>query len=122
MRELIEFFLHLAFGGFLFLCLIYVLQVMFFLSANDSGAVSGKHSSGNERTELVPLQAHSTSDTHTENMGADTAAFQSQCWPILTPPRQNSNRPVDMLSSHIPLADTFTRVTCSPYFRSINAL
>ncbi len=75
MRELIEFFLHLAFGGFLFLCLIYVLQVMFFLSANDSGAVSGKHSSGNERTELVPLQDHSTSDTHTENMGADTAAF-----------------------------------------------
>ncbi len=35
MDELIDFFLHLAFGGFLFLCLIYVLRVVFFLSPHE---------------------------------------------------------------------------------------
>ncbi len=32
MHELVDFLLHLAFGGFLFLCLLYVLRVLFFLS------------------------------------------------------------------------------------------
>ena len=75
MRELIEFFFHLAFGGFLFLCLLYVLQVVFFLSANDSAAVKGEHLPVCERTERVLPQAHSTSDTHSEIIGADTAGF-----------------------------------------------
>lgn len=35
MDELLDFFLHLAFGGFLFLCLAYVLHVFFFLSPLD---------------------------------------------------------------------------------------
>ena len=30
MDEIFDFFLHLAFGGFMFLCLVYVLRVIFF--------------------------------------------------------------------------------------------
>ncbi len=35
MHELVDFLLHLAFGGFLFLCIIYVLRVVFFLSPRE---------------------------------------------------------------------------------------
>lgn len=70
-RELIEFFVHLAFGGFLFLCLLYALQVVFFLSKDDSPAVREEHLPVGERTEPALLQAHSGPDTHTETMEGD---------------------------------------------------
>lgn len=35
MAEMIDFFLHLAFGGFVFLGIVYILRVVFFLSSHE---------------------------------------------------------------------------------------
>ena len=35
MAELVDFFLHLAFGGFVFLGIVYILRVVFFLSSHE---------------------------------------------------------------------------------------
>ena len=35
MAELIDFSLHLAFGGFVFLGIVYILRVVFFLSSHE---------------------------------------------------------------------------------------
>lgn len=60
MHELVDFLLHLAFGGFLFLCLLYILRVVFFLSPRKCPPVSGEHQTVGERRERVTPsgQAH----------------------------------------------------------------
>lgn len=35
MNEVMDFFLHLATGGFLFLCLVYVLRIVLFVSPRE---------------------------------------------------------------------------------------
>lgn len=93
MRDLIEFFLHLAFGGFLFLCLLYVLQVVFFLSKDDSPAVRGEHLPVGDRIEPVLPQAHCAPDTHTETMEADTVRFSESVLANLDTSPSNVEQP-----------------------------
>ena len=49
MDDLLDFFLHLAFAGFTFLCLVYVLRVFFFMSPRELPPVSGEHQAVGER-------------------------------------------------------------------------
>jgi hypothetical protein len=46
MHDLIDFLLYLAFGGFMFLCIIYVLRVVFFLSPREGPSASGNTADG----------------------------------------------------------------------------
>jgi hypothetical protein len=75
MHAPVDFLLHLAFGGFLFLSLLYVLCVVFFLSPRKCSPVSLEHQTVGERRERVTLLAQPTPDTGPEIVEEDGVAF-----------------------------------------------
>lgn len=75
MHSFIDFFIHLAFGGFLFLCLLYVLRVVFFSSVDNL-----QHSRGEDRltdgsVERAALFADSLRATKPDTVEAEKVAL-----------------------------------------------